>query len=141
MAAIDLRLAKAMAEGVARVDPQLILVGLAGSCLLQAAKEAGLAAASEVFADRAYNPDGTLVSRRLPGAVIDDPAVVAARVLRMVRQGTVETADGQIMRVVADTVCIHGDTPGAAGLARAIREQLALAGVGVRAMDAAALRG
>jgi UPF0271 protein len=141
MAAVDLRLAKAMVEGVARVDPQLIFVGLAGSCLLQAAKQAGLAAASEVFADRAYNPDGTLVSRRLPGAVIHDPKVVAARVLQMVQHGTVATADGQLMRVAADTVCIHGDTQGAAGLAQAIRQHLASVGVAVLAMDAAALSG
>lgn len=139
MAAVDGRMARAMVEGVARVDPDLIFVGLAGSLLLDAARAAGLAAASEVFADRAYNLDGTLVSRRLPNSVIHDPAAVAARVLQMATQGTVETITGQTMRVVADTVCVHGDTPGAARLAEAIRAALTTAAVPVAAMDASLL--
>jgi UPF0271 protein len=134
MAARDETLARAMAEAVAAVDPGLYFVGLAGSELLRAGEAVGLPTASEVFADRAYNPDGTLVSRRRPGAVIHDPEAVAARVVRMALEGRVTAADGRDIRVRADTVCLHGDTPGAAELAARIRQALAEAGVEVRAL-------
>lgn len=139
MAAKDITMARAMVEGVARVNPDLIFVGLAGSALIDAAVAAGVPVASEVFADRAYNPDGSLVSRRLPGAVIHNAAEVAERVSRMARDGTVVAITGEVISVKADTVCVHGDTPGAAELARAIRAHLAAAGVAVAAMDAARL--
>lgn len=137
MAATDERLARAMAEGVARVDPGLTYVGLAGSAMLRVAGELGLRTVSEVFADRAYTAQGTLVSRRVPGSVIHDPELVAARVVRMAVDGTVEAISGEIVRVRADTVCVHGDTPGAAILAAHIRRALAAAGVEVRAMGRA----
>lgn len=139
MAARDPGLARAIAEGVARVDPELILVGLAGSHLLAAGLEAGLAVAAEAFADRAYHPDGSLVSRRQPGAVICDPGLVAARVVEMAGQGTVRCLDGQVITVRPDTICLHGDTPQAALLARAIREALAAAGIAARPLEARAL--
>jgi len=135
MAAQDKRLALAMAQGVARVDPALIFVGLAGSLLIDAAREIGLPAAAEAFADRAYNPDGSLVSRRLPGAVIHDPAAVAERVVRMARDGTVVSITGELVTVSPDTICVHGDTPGAAELARAIRQELAAAGIEAGPLD------
>lgn len=130
-AAHDPALADAIARAVARVDDSLVLVGLAGSELLRAGRRAGLRVASEVFADRGYNPDGSLVPRGRPGALIHDPDAVAARVLRMVREGRVTASDGSDLEVRADTVCFHGDTPGAAGLVRHVRDQLARAGVTV----------
>lgn len=140
MAARDPQLATAVAEGVARVDPGLIFVGLASSCLIAAGHRAGLPTAAEAFADRAYNADGSLVSRRLPGAVINDPAAVAARVARMAREGLVEAVDGGEVRVDPDTVCVHGDTPGAAELAKALRAGLAKEGVRVLALTPDTLR-
>ncbi len=134
MAATDDRLARAMAEGVARVDPGLTYVGLAGSALLRAAAELDLRTASEVFADRAYTPEGTLVSRRIAGSVINDPELVVRRVVQMATRGTVETVTGETIAVQADTVCVHGDTPGAARLAEGIRRALEAAGVEVRPM-------
>jgi 5-oxoprolinase (ATP-hydrolysing) subunit A len=134
MAAVDDRLARAMAEGVARVDPGLTYVGLAGSALLRVAAELGLRTASEVFADRAYTAEGTLVSRRIAGSVIHDPELVVRRVVRMAVEGVVEAITGEIIPCKADTVCVHGDTPGAARLAEGIRRALENAGVEVRPM-------
>lgn len=124
-AATDPNLAAAVARAVARVDRQLILVGLAGSELLRAGERTGLRVASEVLADRAYNPDGTLVPRRREGAVVRDPELVARRVLTMLLEGRVQACDD------AHTVCFHSDTPGAANLVRAVRARLAEAGVAV----------
>lgn len=140
MAAVQPKLAQAMAEGVALFDPELVFVGLAGSALIQAGRATGLAVAAEAFADRAYNADGTLVSRRLAGAVIHDPDAVAARVVRMARDGSVVAADGSVLQVDPDTICVHGDTPGAAILAAAIRRGLAAAGIEVGPLSASALR-
>jgi UPF0271 protein len=92
-------------------------------------KVEGVTVVNECFADRAYNPDGTLVSRREPGAVIDDEHAVAARAARMAVDGTVEAADGSEVRVDARSICVHGDTPGAVGLARAVRRTLESGGV------------
>ena len=92
--------------------------------------------AAEVFADRAYEPDGTLVSRRKEGAVIHDPAAVVERVVRMARERSVVAVDGSVVNLELDTICVHGDTPGAADLAARIRRALTDAGVGVRAVGA-----
>ncbi|KGN41484.1 LamB/YcsF family protein [Knoellia aerolata] len=124
--------ADAIAEAVALFDDSLALVGLAGSELLRAAGDAGLAAVSEAFADRAYTPDGLLVSRREPGAVLEDPAEVARRCVQLVRHGTVTAVDGSTIRVAAQSICVHGDTPGAVDIARAVRRSLADAGITVR---------
>jgi UPF0271 protein len=129
MAARDRALADAIAAAVHAFDPAVILFGLAGSALIAAGEAAGLAVASEVFADRAYEPDGSLVSRVRPGSVIHDPAAVSARAVAMVRDGEVASASGFRVRVRADTICVHGDTPGAAALARQIRHALEAAGI------------
>jgi UPF0271 protein len=137
MAVRDAELAGAIARATAAVDRSLILFGLPGSELIRAGERAGLRTASEVFADRAYEPDGTLVSRRKPGAVIHDPDAVVARVVRMAVDRTVEAVDGSTVRLTLHTICVHGDTPGAADLACRIRGALESAGVQVKAVGAA----
>jgi UPF0271 protein len=137
-AASDPALARAIARGVARFDRGLALVGLAGSAAMrEAAKAEGLRFAAEAFADRAYEGDGRLASRRLPGALIDDPGRAALQALRIARDGVVVARDGSELALAADTLCLHGDTPGAAASARAVREALERAGVRVRALRAA----
>lgn len=108
MAAVDETLARAMCEAVYEVDPDIIFMGLAGSKMISAAEAVGIRAASEVFADRAYNDDGTLVSRKLPGAVIKDKDLAIRRVIRMVKEGKVETINGRDIAIRADSVCVHG---------------------------------
>ena len=135
MAARDRALAAAVARAVAAADSRLTLVGLSGSCLLAAGRAAGLEVASEAFADRAYEAGGALRSRSQPDAVVRDPAAVVDRVLQMIRDGVVRAANGEPVSVRADTVCIHGDTPGAAALAAALRSGLEAAGVRVAALD------
>ncbi len=125
----DRALADAIARAVVAFDPALILFGLPGSELLRAGEAAGLRVAAEVFADRAYEADGSLASRRKPGSVIHDRAAVVARAIRMVQRGEVDALDGSTVRLQADTICVHGDTPGAAMLARDLREGLTAAGV------------
>jgi UPF0271 protein len=134
MAALESALADAIARAVAAVDRTLVLVGLSGSALLRAGADAGLATASEVFADRGYESDGTLTPRGRAGAVLGDPDLVAARAVEMVRARGVTAADGVRVPLQVDTICVHGDTPGAAGMARRIRTALEDAGVDVRAM-------
>jgi 5-oxoprolinase (ATP-hydrolysing) subunit A len=136
MAVRDTALADAIARATAAVDPSLIFFGLPGSELIAAGHRAGLRTASEVFADRAYESDGTLVSRRKPGAVIHDPEAVVQRVVRMATDRTVVAVDGSVVRLELDTICVHGDTPGAAELAARIRQALSTAGVDVRAVGA-----
>ena len=129
MAARDVTLADAIARATAAVDPALILVGLAGSELIAAGRRTGLAIAHEVFADRAYAADGTLVPRDRPGAVIHDVDIVAGRAVAMVRDRSVAAIDGTRVPIEADTICLHGDTPNAAALARRIRQALTDAGI------------
>ncbi len=133
MACRDEALADAIARATALVDTGLVLFGLPGSALLAAGTRHGLAIAAEVFADRAYNKDGSLVSRTLPGSVIHQEVDVVARAVRMARDRTVTTIDGFELPLAADTLCVHGDTPGAAGLAMAIRQALETTGVRVAA--------
>ena len=121
--------ARAVAAAVAAYDPTLPLLTLPGSVAAQAAADAGLRAAAEAFADRAYTAEGTLVSRREPGAVLTDPAEVTERAVTMATRGRVQSADGQPVTVHAESICVHGDTPGAVELARAVRRGLAAAGV------------
>ena len=136
MAARDRRLADAVARGVAAAGEGLILVGLSGSRLLEAGRAAGLTVASEAFADRAYEADGALRSRTLPGAVIGDAQACVERVLQMIRDGSVAAQTGERVALRADTVCIHGDTPGAAPLAAAVRAGLEAADVAVKPLAA-----
>jgi 5-oxoprolinase (ATP-hydrolysing) subunit A len=133
-AAADPAVAETVARAVRLVSDRLILVGLAGSAAIAAGRAAGLPVAGEGFADRAYEADGTLRSRRLPGAVHRDPAIVAAQALAIARERSVRTLDGSLVSVEADTICIHGDTPGAPALARAVRDALEAAGVAVQAL-------
>ena len=129
MAAADKKLAKAMCEAVYEIDQDIIFMGLAGSEMITAAGETGLKAASEVFADRAYNDDGTLVSRKLPGAVIQDKELALRRVVRMVKKGKVESISGKDIDIKADSICVHGDNPKALEFVKDIRDTLEKEGV------------
>ena len=124
--------ARDVIAAIRAVDANLALVALAGSPLVRWAQDAGLRVVAEAFADRAYTPQGTLVSRREPGAVLHDSALVASRMLRLVRDGVVEAVDGSLARVQAQSICVHGDSPGAVEMARAVRMALESDGVVVR---------
>ena len=128
-------IARAVAEGVREADQRLILVGLAGSVWLNVGQQLGLKVASEVFADRALNPNGTLVPRSQPGAVIKDPEKVIAASLKMVTEGKTTAVNGQEITIRADTICLHSDTPGVVALARGLRERMEAAGVTVTPMS------
>ena len=134
MAARDMSLARAIAQAVAAFDKSLILFGLPNSPLLAEGERAGLRVAAEIFADRTYEADGSLTSRRTPGSVIHDPAGVVQRAVEMVTTKRVTATDGTSVVLKADTLCLHGDTPGAADLARQVRAALGAAGVGVLAL-------
>lgn len=121
--------AKAVIDGIAAFSRNLPVMLLPGSVAGTYAEKSGLRIINEAFADRAYNPDGTLVSRREPGAVIDDPRAVAERVLRMASDGTVEARDGSTVALDAQSVCVHGDSPGAVALASAVAKALRSNGV------------
>lgn len=129
--ATDESLAMAVVDAAAEYDPSLAVLGLPASQLLAAAERAGLEAVPEAFADRAYRPDGGLVSRREPGSVLTDPDEVAARAVRLAVEHEVIAVDGSTVAVHARSICVHSDTPGAVGLARAVRAALDAAGVGV----------
>ena len=136
MAVRNRELADAIARGVAAFDAKLILFGLPGSEILAAGRAAGLRVAAEVFADRAYEPDGSLASRRIPGAVIHDADAVVARAVGMVKDRTVVAIDGTRVKLEADTICVHGDTPGSDVLAARIRAGFEAAGISVQAIGA-----
>ena len=133
MAARDLDLADAIARAIAAVDPSLALFGLPGSQSLEAAQRHKVRAVSEAFADRAYRRDGSLVPRNEPGAVIDDEQIVVTRAVAIARERMVVAADGTRVPLDVQTICVHGDTPGAAVLASRIRKALNDAGIQVRA--------
>ena len=120
----DRRQALAVIAAIRAIDPTLILVALAGSELIEWARNEGLQCVAEAFADRAYTPQGTLVSRREPGAVLHDPQLVAQRMLRLVQDGTIEAIDGTLTRIQADSICVHGDSPAAVAMARELRRVL-----------------
>jgi UPF0271 protein len=125
--------AAAVVEAVRRYDPRLPVLGLPGSAFLRLAGAAGLTTVTEAFADRGYRGDGTLVSRREPGALLHDPAQVAARMVRLVTDGELVAVDGTVIGVRADSICVHGDSPGAVAMARAVRDALTAAGTGISA--------
>lgn len=134
-AAADEGLALAIARATAAASPELALVGLAGSeAMRNAARTCGLRFVGEGFADRRYRADGSLVPRTEPGAVLTDPGAAAAQALSLARDGFVVTAEGGRLAIAAETLCVHGDTPGAVALARAVREGLEAAGVGLAAL-------
>lgn len=134
MAAKDMELARAIVRGVECFSKGLVVVCLAGSAMVEAAEEAGLRVAREAFADRGYNPDGTLRSRRLPDAVIEDPQAAAERAVRMVRDGVVIAHTGEEIPLCVDTICVHSDTPTAVEIAKTIRKELEAAGIEVLPM-------
>ena len=129
----DREQAAAVAEAVHLVDATLPVLGMAGSALFEEANRRGLRTVAEAFADRAYRPDGRLVSRREPGAVLQDPAAIAERVATMVTSGQVTAIDGSRIKVSVESVCVHGDSPGAVQIATAVRDRLKAAGADVRA--------
>jgi len=134
-AAVDQALAGAIARATARVDRELVLVGLASSATMRrAAEEAGLRYAAEAFADRAYEPDGSLRPRKIPGAVITDPEQAAAQALGIARDGLVRAASGAEVALRAETICLHGDNPHALAIARAVRRAFEAAGIEVRSL-------
>ncbi len=124
----DAAIAGAIIEAVEAYDPTLIILAQPGTTLLAAAEAVGLPVAREGFADRAYNADGSLVSRRLPGALITDPVVAAKRMVRLVTEGTLATIDGQDLEMQVDSICVHSDTPGSLAIMSAIRRELEAAG-------------
>jgi 5-oxoprolinase (ATP-hydrolysing) subunit A len=121
--------AEAIANAVMTIDPKLVLFGLAGSKMLSVAAEIGLTTCAEVFADRSYQDDGSLTPRTQPGAIIKDVQQAVQQVVGMVKEGRVRSMNGRWIELKADTVCIHGDTPGAAEYAKAIRHGLEEAGI------------
>ncbi|BEP59183.1 5-oxoprolinase subunit PxpA [Variovorax sp. V118] len=134
----DERQARDVIAALREIDASLVLVALAGSPLVGWAEAQGLRVVAEAFADRAYTPQGTLVSRREPGAVLHDANDVAERMLRLANEGTVTAIDGSVVRIRADSICVHGDSPGAVEMARRVRERLVQAGVTIRPFAEAA---
>lgn len=121
--------ARAVAEAVHTVDPRLRVLGLAGSAFFDEATRLGLHTVAEAFADRAYQPDGQLVPRREPGAVLHDPQQIAERVATMVADRTVTACDGSVIDIEVESVCVHGDSPGAVRIATAVRDRLISEGI------------
>jgi UPF0271 protein len=134
LAAVERPTALAIGHAIAAVDRELIYVVMAGTELERAAGELGLRMAREIYADRAYDDTGNLVSRKLPGAVLHDPEEAAARVQAMVREGAIISTSGKRIPVAIDTVCVHGDNPAAVAMAGLVREKLEQAGIAVRPM-------
>ena len=116
-------------NAIKAIDPRLMLMALAGAPLIEWARDAGLNVVAEAFADRGYTPGGALVSRREPGAVLHDENLIAQRMLTLVREGVIEAVDGTLVRVQADSICVHGDSPGAVAIARNIRQRFEQEGV------------
>ncbi|WP_121062877.1 LamB/YcsF family protein [Chachezhania antarctica] len=129
MACEDIEMAKGLFDAALSVDPDIVIMVLAATPMEQAARDLGCAWAGEIFADRAYREDGLLVDRRDPGAVIHDPEIAAARMVEMVKADAIMTDKGVQIEASIDTICVHGDTPEAVELARAVRSGLEASGV------------
>jgi len=134
VAFVDLEVSKAIARAAARFSKAIVFVALAGTVMVQAAKEVGVRFVEEAYADRVYNPDGTLQSRKIAGSVIHDPEKAAGQALTMVQEGYVIANDGTPVRVKPETLCIHGDTPQAVAILQRIREALQRASIAVKPM-------
>lgn len=132
MASEDVEMARICYAAADKVQPGIVIMTLAGTAQETAAEALGLPRAGEIFADRAYNDDATLVDRSLPGAVIHDAALAGPRMAEMVREGAIITASGKRIPTRIDTICLHGDTPEALDIARSVRDSLAAAGVTLR---------
>jgi len=128
----DPKQGQAVIDGIKAIDPSLVLMGLAGAPILDLARKSGLQVVAEAFADRAYMPDGQLVSRREAGAVLHDTQLIAQRMLQLTREGTLEAIDGSLIKVDAQSICVHGDSPGAVAIAREIRRAFEANGIAVR---------
>ena len=129
----DARQAQDVVTAISEIDPTLAILGLPGSEVLRAADAAGLRSVTEAFADRAYTPAGTLVSRKEAGSVLHDAALVAARMVQLATEGTLTAIDGSTITVTADSICVHGDSPGATELARQVRAALTAAAIDITA--------
>ena len=125
----DKRQATDVINAIKAIDTSLVLMALAGAPLIQWARDAGLTVVAEAFADRGYTPQGALVSRREPGAVLHDEALIAERMLRLAREGVIKAVDGSLVRIEADSICVHGDSPGAVAIARGLRQRFEQEGV------------
>jgi UPF0271 protein len=125
----DVRQAQDVVTAITAVDPGLALLGLPGSEVLRLGDAAGLRTVNEAFADRAYTPGGTLVSRREPGSVLHDAEQIAARMVQLATEGTITAIDGSTITMAAESICVHGDSPGATEMARQIRSALTGAGL------------
>lgn len=134
MAARDRNYADAIARAIVALDPNLVLFGLSGSELIRAGEAHGLKTCSEVFADRSYRDDGSLMPRTEPGAIIDNPVKALEQVMIMVTEGRVKSNNGNWINIKAETICIHGDTEGAPAYAKAIREGLERKGIEIRSV-------
>lgn len=129
---IDEKLAEVIVDTILSIDKELILMALSGSLITDIAEKKGLKVAHEVFADRAYNPDGTLVSRKLPGSMIHDEEIAIARVKRMVMEGKVEDINGNDISIKADSICVHGDNPEAVKFVNNIKSSLEEEGIEIK---------
>jgi len=136
-AAREMRIAAAVADGVARWNRDVVLVGLAGSIMLDVFRDAGFSVAAEAFADRRYEPNGSLRPRKFADAMIVDAAQAAEQALRIAEKSSIVAYDGTEIEVTARTICIHGDTPGAVNIAAAVAHRLKQAGVAIRPLTAA----
>ena len=134
----DKRQAMDVITAMKAIDPSLVLMALAGAPLIGWARDAGLTVVAEAFADRGYTPQGALVSRREAGAVLHDEQLIAQRMLTLVREGVIEAVDGSMVRVEADSICVHGDSPGAVAIARNIRQRFEQEGVQIASFVGAA---
>nr|WP_314088962.1 5-oxoprolinase subunit PxpA [uncultured Shinella sp.] len=130
--AYDAKQGQAVIDGIKAVDPSLILMGLANAPILDLARKAGLAVVAEAFADRAYTPKGELVSRREAGSVLHDEKEIADRMVQLAREGTLEAIDGSTIRIEAQSICVHGDSPGAVAIAQEIRRRFEAECIAIR---------
>jgi UPF0271 protein len=131
VAVLDVRIAEAIAKGVEKYDKSLTLFGLAGSRMIDVWQDLGMRIAREAFADRSYEADGSLRSRKFHGALITDPSEAAQRAVLIAREGVVKAVDGTMLSVCADTICIHSDTPNSTRIAEAVRRALEKAGIAI----------
>lgn len=129
----DARQAEAVIAAIKSIDPSLVLMALAGAPVVDQARAAGLRVVCEAFADRAYNPDSSLVCRAEAGAVLHDPDLIARRMTKLATEGRIRAIDGSEIAVEAQSICVHGDTPAAVGIARALRDALLREGLSLRA--------
>jgi UPF0271 protein len=133
----DPKQGQAVIDAIRAVDPSLVLMGLANAPILDLASRSGLRVVAEAFADRAYTPKGELVSRREAGAVLHDAQKIADRMVQLARAGTLEAIDGSVIRIEAQSICVHGDSPGAVAIAEAIRQRFEAEGIAVSSFTAA----